>query len=112
MDVLARDTLGTGPSCGADGALQPDGKLATWIDPLVVEPDGAIVPWTYGIRRDLAVGMLDGTRPGEMMARYRQTGLLRALDHLREVRDSILLKHPWPYVNWFAALAEEPRPAG
>lgn len=105
VDILAVAALNAAPGC-RNPLPQPADSLADWIDPLVVEPDGVMVPWTYGIRRDLAIGAVGMERPAAAIERYRTSRLRHALDHARAVRDRVLSSETWPYVNWFAALAE------
>jgi len=106
LDVVALSALEAAPTCAAAASQGALPGLGAWIDPLVVEPDGSMVPWTYGIRRDLALGSVTGERPALAIARYKGARLSRALDHARAVRDRVLSSHTWPYVNWYAALAE------
>lgn len=80
-------------------------RLADVLDPLVVEDDGTVVPWTYGLDRRLALGNLKQHCLAELSASYRENGLHLALLHQRRVRDMILAGPKWPYVNWFEAIA-------
>lgn len=105
VDVLPVAALREPGDITARDAATTTGLLAAAIDPLVVEPDGAMVPWTYGIRRNLALGSILAGDPAEAMTEYRSVGLRAALAHAAATRTKILAGNPLPYVNWFAALA-------
>ncbi|MCW5802099.1 MAG: radical SAM protein [Deltaproteobacteria bacterium] len=76
-------------------ALEPptadDGRLATLLSPLVVEPDGTVAPLQYGFPRRFALGSLHDARLGELARRWRSTyPVLRSAccGPLRVLRDS------------------------
>lgn len=80
--------------------------LARAVGQLVVEPDGVVSPWTYGMRRTFALGDVTNEPLGAAIARYRQGGLALALAHQGRVRTRLQAAHPWPFVNWLQHLAD------
>jgi hypothetical protein len=73
-----------------------------------VEPDGVVMPLTYGIDRRLSLGSLGRERLRDMAARFRGAGLARLLEHQRAVSDALQADVTWPFVAWHAALATRP----
>jgi MoaA/NifB/PqqE/SkfB family radical SAM enzyme len=120
-ELIARDGCpGMGVHCDVfpvaalrgDGAPQCNGEarsatLAELIDPLVVEPDGAVLPWVFGIDRALALGSVAETRLDALLVASGRAWLEAALAHRRRVEED-LADCDWPFVNWFAALAARP----
>ena len=105
VDALPRSALeGARAHEGTLGA-SACGPLAAWLDPLVVAEDGVVLPWTYGIDRKFAIGDARSSRLSRMSAEYREAGLSKALAYAARVRDDVLDRKPWPYVNWFGELA-------
>ena len=83
-----------------------DGPLASSLDPLVVEPSGEVVPFTYGAPRALKIADLRRERLADAADRYRRSGgPARAALHRTRTRTRLLASHPWPFVNWHAHLA-------
>lgn len=65
LDVVDRRDL------GALGERDPDATLAELVSPLVIEPDGVVVPLQYGFPRRHALGSLREARLSELAARWR-----------------------------------------
>jgi MoaA/NifB/PqqE/SkfB family radical SAM enzyme len=102
----------TAGSCGRPAteilAEAGDAPFAALVNPLVVEPDGVVMPLTYGIDRRLSLGSLVRERLRDMAARFRGAGLARLLEHQRAVSDALQADVTWPFVAWHAALAARP----
>ncbi|MEA3062127.1 MAG: hypothetical protein QOJ94_1908 [Sphingomonadales bacterium] len=108
-DVFPVAALQAAPRCNGEAR---SATLAELIDPLVVEPDGAVLPWVFGIDRALALGSIAETPLDSLLARRGPAWLEDALAHRRRVEED-LAHCDWPFVNWFAALAARPwRDAG
>ena len=106
VDVLELEAVASW-SFGA-GAAAP---LARIIDPLVLEPDGTLAPFTFGAPRSLAIGDLRRETLAAAAARYRSLGgPQRAAAYLSTVRDRLVARHPWPFVNWHEHLAGAAEP--
>lgn len=99
-DVLPLGRLPVAPLLAAEA------PLAGAIGQLVVEPDGVVSPWAYGMRRTLAVGDVMNEPLGAAITRYRRGGLGLALAHQTRVRTRLQSEHPWPFVNWHQHLAD------
>lgn len=99
-------------SCGRPAAElmaeAADLPFAALVNPLVVEPDGMVMPLTYGLDRRLALGSLGEERLVTLAARFRTAGLSRLLEHQRAVSDALEAEVSWPFVAWHAALAARP----
>jgi len=105
-DVLPVAALHEGGARRCNGPAR-SATLAELIDPLVVEPDGAVLPWVFGADRSLALGSVAETRLDALLAANGRTWLEAALTHRRRVEED-LAGSAWPFVNWFAALAARP----
>jgi MoaA/NifB/PqqE/SkfB family radical SAM enzyme len=62
VDAVMREQLAAHPERFAAGGTAGGARLGEWLPSLVVEPDGAVVPLTYGLDRRFALGSL--TAPG------------------------------------------------
>jgi hypothetical protein len=103
VDAISRQDLGEILRTPPD---QPVDTIS-FLSPLVVEPDGRIVPWTYGIAPSLAVGnVMDGPLT-ELLTRYSTEKLTGAKEHQRAVADRTLRQSEWPFANWYAELSRE-----
>jgi pyruvate-formate lyase-activating enzyme len=80
-------------------------RLAAVVDPLVLEPDGVLAPFTYGAPRRLAIGDITCRSLAEGLRPRRAQILSNALDHLADTRRRLMETHPWPFVSWHAELA-------
>lgn len=108
-DILDVEVLANRPA-GDCGSAEPARELGfgDLVDPLVVEPDGVVVPWVYGIDRRLALGSLADAPLAVLAPAFWPERLAAALDHRDAVAASLVAEHPWPYLNWYAALAARP----
>ena len=95
LDALAVDQINLPPLGGE--------RLQTWVDPLVITVHGAVMPWTYGISSELALGDLQAASFAGMASRFMQDGRepSRAFQEMAVRR---LRGHPWPYINFHEAL--------
>jgi MoaA/NifB/PqqE/SkfB family radical SAM enzyme len=102
VDLLNRERLAVEPERIWPGLAEGPPSCAALADPLVVEPDGVLVPFTYGIHRRFALGhLLDPRALDEAAAAWaaRLAPLVRtAMASARAL--------PWPYFNWYEHLLE------
>jgi MoaA/NifB/PqqE/SkfB family radical SAM enzyme len=102
----------TAGSCGRPAeelmAEAADLPFAALVNPLVVEPDGMVMPLTYGLDRRLALGSLKEAPLMALAAQFRKAGLARLLEHQRAVSEALEEDVTWPFVAWHAALAARP----
>lgn len=99
VDVLARESVER-----LAGEQSEEASLAHFLNPLVVEPDGRIVPWTFGMPDNLRVGSVSDGPLSKLLDRYAQSGMRAARQYEREVADRVLAQAEWPFVNWYGEL--------
>ncbi len=116
FDVVHRDGLRRDPervyadaSSGSAGV--DDRTLAELVAPLVIEPDGTVVPLEYGFGRQYAIGNLHaGTLP-DLARAWRRTGYPAFRQLCRRVFIDLTAPTELPFVNWYeevGAAAEVP----
>jgi hypothetical protein len=102
LDVLSREHALVMEAGLTKAASQP---LSHILDPLVIEQDGFVVPWTYGLDRRFALGSVEQTPLSDLLADYQTTGRLhQALTLRRKTAERIATDQPWPFVDWFSAM--------
>ena len=104
-DIFPVEALARELGCGE---AERQACLAELIDPLVVEPDGAVLPWVFGLDRTLALGSVAETGLYDLLQAHGRAWLERALSHRQQVEAALAAQCGWPFVNWFAALAARP----
>jgi MoaA/NifB/PqqE/SkfB family radical SAM enzyme len=88
----------------ADGeAGAPLGEL---LSPLVIEPDGTVVPLQYGFSRLYALGNLREADLPELAGAWRRERLAAFRRTCREVYARLTASEVPPYSNWYEAVAE------
>jgi MoaA/NifB/PqqE/SkfB family radical SAM enzyme len=95
-DEMSRDDLASRP-------------FAELLSPLVIEPDGAVVPVEYGFAREYALGSLGDASLGEMISQWRSEGLPRFRALCRRVFAETTAPAELPFFNWYEALEEASR---
>jgi MoaA/NifB/PqqE/SkfB family radical SAM enzyme len=90
----------------AAGAPPEAAPLAEVVSPLVVEPDGTVVPLEFGFPRRFALGNLheDGLRA--LGRRWRRERLDQFLGLCRAVHTELVDGDGLPFANWYDAVAE------
>lgn len=87
--------------------VERSSSIVDFLSPLVVEPDGTIVPWTFGISRALALGnVLDG-RLSTLLTNYEGDRLAAAVAFQKRVAMRLLEQSSWPYMNWYGELSRK-----
>lgn len=81
-----------------------DAPLAELLEPLIVEPDGAVVPFQYGFPRRHALGSLHDKPLATMAARWKRTGREALTDVRRRAHDAALGATDAPVANWYEAM--------
>lgn len=79
--------------------------LAEIVSPLVIEPDGTVVPIQYGFDRRYSFGNLHEKSLGELAAQWRlkQYGKFREL--CRQVFEEVTVPTYLPFFNWYEVIA-------
>jgi MoaA/NifB/PqqE/SkfB family radical SAM enzyme len=108
LDLVDRELLRGEPNrvfAEAEPAAAPDGPLAELVSPLIVEPDGAVVPLQYGFARAYALGNLHAAPLRELADRWRRERYpaFRAL--CRRVFDELAAPANLPFTNWYEAVS-------
>jgi len=90
-------------------SLLAEASVAEICDPLVVSPDGAVMPMVHGIDRALWLGSLHVAPLSVLATRWFAEGGAAALvSHQRMVRDDLRESLNWPFFAWHAAIAARP----
>ena len=107
LDFVDRMSLATDPSLIlADASPSSDALLSDWLDLLVLESDGTMVPLQYGFPRDFALGNIRTARLPGLAERWVEARGedFRAL--CREVHAEMLDPDALPFHNWFECIAK------
>lgn len=116
LDVAGRDAMAARPaSVFADPTPPGDDRLlGELLSPLIVEPDGTVVPVEYDFGRHWALGNLRDARLPTLIARWRSERLAAFFELCRRVqRDATADAQP-AVINWYSRLAAasaQPQPA-
>ena len=88
----------------ADG--NADAPLGELLSPLVIEPDGTVVPLEYGFSRQFALGNLHHAGLAELANVWRREQLNAFRGVCRVVYDRLTTSDEPPFLNWYDAIAE------
>jgi MoaA/NifB/PqqE/SkfB family radical SAM enzyme len=84
-----------------DGAAQ---RLSALISPLIVEPDGTVVPIQYGFDRRFAFGNLHDRSLRTLAAAWRREKMQQFFAICRQAYDDLMQPSELPFVNWYPLL--------
>lgn len=108
LDVAGRDAMSAAPETVFAGDDWPgdDRPLGEILSPLIVEPDGTVVPVEYAFGRAWALGNIQQHRLPVLAARWRQErmGAFRAL--CRDVQHAATSPGEPAVINWYGHLAQ------
>ena len=108
LDVAGRDAMAASPAAvfAADDWPGDDRPLGEMLSPLIVEPDGAVVPVEYAFGRHWALGNLHEARLPVLAGRWQRERLagFRALCQ-RVQRGATAPEQP-AVINWYGRLAQ------
>lgn len=93
------------------GNKPDDFALAELISPLVIEPDGAVVPLQFGFGRRYMLGRLGDERLAVMASRWRATGYPEFARLCQRVYSRARHQRRWPLFNWYEAVTRASRSA-
>ncbi len=93
----------------AHECVKGDRKLARFLSPLVLEPDGSVVPLRFGFPRRFALGSLKDQDLRAMTPIWIKERALPLADLYRRVLTDAL-QRAWPVVNLFELLASQAAP--
>ena len=108
LDVAGRDAMADAPERVFAGQDWPgnDRPLADMLSPLIVEPDGTVVPVEYDFGRRWALGSLHDAPLPVLAARWRQRHATGFRDMCRGVHRQAVAADAPAVVNWYARLAQ------
>ena len=87
-------------------ALPADASLSEWLDLLVLEADGSLVPLQYGFPRPYALGNAQTGRLRDHARRWIRTTAPRFRSLCRRVHAQLLDPDALPFHNWFQSMAD------
>jgi MoaA/NifB/PqqE/SkfB family radical SAM enzyme len=110
LDFASRQVL-LGDPGRAFAASAPDagaeGTFADLVSPLIVEPDGTVVPLQFGFARALALGNLYDYPLDELAACWRRERYDAFQAVCRRVFDQLTAPAGRPLVNWYEEIARQ-----
>lgn len=109
LDLAYREHLLEHPErvfIGEDSEQPAESGLAARVSPLVVEPDGTVVPLRYGFARAYALGNLHDRSLRDLAGGWRQTHLPRFGDLCRRAFEGLSDPAAPPFVNLYDVLAK------
>lgn len=108
LDVAGRDAMAAAPERVFAQPDWPaaDRPLAELLSPLIVEPDGTVVPVEYAFGRHWALGNLRDARLPELAARWRQERMAGFHALCREVQGQATAPQQPAVINWYGRLAQ------
>jgi Fe-coproporphyrin III synthase len=108
LDLLDRRAIAVQPACMLSGpaADHRDEPLAEIVSPLIVEPDGTVVPMHYGFDRRHAFGSLYDRPLRDLIPSWREHKMPGFLDVCRRTYEDLLAPADLPFVNWYPLVAE------
>jgi MoaA/NifB/PqqE/SkfB family radical SAM enzyme len=111
LDIVDLRLLATFPERVFAGDSLPDesAPLAEEVSPLVVEPDGTIVPLQYGFPREFAIGNINDAPLTVLQETWRHDRLSAFRDLARSVHQSLIHRQSLPFENWYAAMRSAAR---
>ncbi len=115
LDLTDRTLLCAEPQRGfaeEPGAEPPACSAAAPISPLIVEPDGTVVPVQYGFARRYALGNLFRERLPSLAATWRRDTEPAFRRLCRDVFAAVTEPSDLPFCNWYEVLAHHAAAAG
>jgi hypothetical protein len=82
-------------------------KISSVARPLVLEPDGMVVPVSYGFPRRFAIGDVTRAPLAELADRWMVNGADPFISLVKRALDSLSSRsEDWPFVNWYSHLID------
>jgi MoaA/NifB/PqqE/SkfB family radical SAM enzyme len=109
VDLIHRELMAAEPArVFADEVVETSDCLpfAELVSPLIIEPDGEVVPIEYGFARQYSVGNLNQAGLFELMERWRRNNLLEFRALCRRVYQVTTQPAELPFFNWYETLCE------
>ena len=110
LDLASQNFLRAHPDLVyADAALsgKTDGALADLVSPLVIEPDGMVVPLQHGFARAFALGNLHEASLRTLALTWRQERYLAFQALCQRVFQKVTAPATLPFANWYEVIGQE-----
>jgi MoaA/NifB/PqqE/SkfB family radical SAM enzyme len=109
LDLFDRRVAAADPECVLAAPLVDAYRhtLAELVSPLIVEPDGFVVPIHFGLDRQVALGNLHEAPLRVLAADWRREKLDAFLTICRRAFVQLMEPAELPFVNWYAMLAAQ-----
>lgn len=108
LDLVHRDTLSSNPDTVFAHDINENEmshmSLAAIVNPLVIEPDGTVVPLQYGLSRQYALGNLHAAPLRALATAWRQDGYHQFRAMCQRAFMQATTPTSLPIVNWYDAL--------
>jgi Fe-coproporphyrin III synthase len=108
LDVAGREAMAASPDrvFAAPQLLNTSLPLGELLSPLIVEPDGTVVPVEYSFGRQWALGNLRHGRLPVLAAHWKQHQMAGFLALCKEVQQSSTAPEQPAVINWYGRLAQ------
>jgi Fe-coproporphyrin III synthase len=108
LDLLDRRFIAANPErVLAAPVVNAKGQLlSALVSPLIVEPDGTVVPIHYGFDRRFAFGNLHDRRLRALAVDWRNQRMEQFFSICRGAFEDLLTPSELPFVNWYPLLAK------
>lgn len=108
LDVAGREAMAAAPErvFAQDGAPAGDLPLASLLSPLIVEPDGTVVPVEYDFGRRWALGNLREGRLPVLADHWRRERMAGFFELCRQVQAEATAPEQPAVINWYGRLAQ------
>lgn len=109
VDLVTRKQLRSNPArafADEDLSFSTTHQLSELVSPLIVEPDGSVVPVRFGFPRAYALGNLHSARLSEMAPSWKRDRYTSFRNHCRAVYQELTIPEPGAFVNWYEAVAQ------
>jgi MoaA/NifB/PqqE/SkfB family radical SAM enzyme len=104
VDALLRDDLAANPERFYASGVPGSGRLGDWLQTLVVEASGRVVPLTHGFPAALALGDLRGAPLAELAAWWQANRAWWFASVLRQAYGELTATEAPPVVSWYEAV--------
>jgi MoaA/NifB/PqqE/SkfB family radical SAM enzyme len=108
LDLLDRQFVAARPERVLAAPIADAGSrpLSALVSPLIVEPDGTVVPIHYGLDRRFALGSLHDRPLAALAAEWRIHKMDAFLAVCRDAFNDLMRPSDLPFVNWYTMLAQ------
>lgn len=109
VDFVHRGAILQNPErifAGKNGHAEEADKLADLVSPVVIEPDGTVVPIQYGFDRAYALGNLKDAPLSEMAVEWRRHSYGPFRDLCQRAFKDLTAPSNLPFTNWYETIGQ------